>query len=272
MAQQAAHLVDHVIPDVPIRQWVLTAPISLRAMVSLDRDLQSKMLKTFLQEIFQQTKERYTDQVAAVSIIQRFGNAVNLHVHFHVLVVDGFWREDDNGELQFNPAPQLEDATLKTVSSRTADRVLNLLRRMDRLDGDHPVWLDPPSWPPAAPEGQAGWLLTDQEAITSTPTYRPAPAPSAFESWGFSVHAAVRIEAHDIAGRERLCRYATRPPYASEQVTWTKDGRISLRLSKPKRTGETHVFFTPHQFLRRLTSQIPPLGHRPRGGSNEPHS
>ena len=39
-------------------------------------------------------------------------------------------------------------------------------------------------------------------------------------------------------------------------MTWTKDGRISL----PKRTGETHVFFTPHQFLRRLTSQIPPLG------------
>ena len=30
MAQTAAHLVDHVIPHVPVRQWVLSLPIPLR--------------------------------------------------------------------------------------------------------------------------------------------------------------------------------------------------------------------------------------------------
>jgi len=30
MAQTAAHLVDHVIPRVPVRQWVLSLPIPLR--------------------------------------------------------------------------------------------------------------------------------------------------------------------------------------------------------------------------------------------------
>ena len=30
MAQTAAHLVDHVIPQVPVRQWVLSLPIPLR--------------------------------------------------------------------------------------------------------------------------------------------------------------------------------------------------------------------------------------------------
>jgi hypothetical protein len=30
MAQRAAHLVDHVLPDVPIRQWVLSLPYQLR--------------------------------------------------------------------------------------------------------------------------------------------------------------------------------------------------------------------------------------------------
>ena len=30
MSQTAAHLVDHVIPHVPVRQWVLSLPIPLR--------------------------------------------------------------------------------------------------------------------------------------------------------------------------------------------------------------------------------------------------
>ncbi len=32
MAQTAAHLVDHVIPHVPVRQWVLSLPIPLRPL------------------------------------------------------------------------------------------------------------------------------------------------------------------------------------------------------------------------------------------------
>jgi photosystem II stability/assembly factor-like uncharacterized protein len=30
MTEQAAHLVDRVIPDVPVRQWVLSLPWALR--------------------------------------------------------------------------------------------------------------------------------------------------------------------------------------------------------------------------------------------------
>ena len=34
MAQTAAHLVDHVIPHVPVRQWVLSLPIPLRLLLA----------------------------------------------------------------------------------------------------------------------------------------------------------------------------------------------------------------------------------------------
>ena len=228
--------------------------------MSLDRELQSRILKIFIEEIFRVLRIRYTDQLAAVSVIQRFGNTLNLHAHYHVLVVDGVWTVDEEDNLQFRETTCVSDAAIKDVSHRVADRTLDLLRRMDRLDGDHPVWLDPPSWPSPAKDGQPGWLLADQQAIVSGPIETPPPVASAFETVGFSVHAGVRVDAYDVAGRERLCRYITRPPYAAEQLEWTKDGRISLRLPKPKRTGETHIFFTPTQFLRRLTSQIPPLG------------
>jgi hypothetical protein len=34
MAQTAAHLVDHVIPPVPVRQWVISVPKRLRRILA----------------------------------------------------------------------------------------------------------------------------------------------------------------------------------------------------------------------------------------------
>ena len=39
MAQTAAHLVDHVIPHVPVRQWVLSLPIPLRVLLAAQPEL-----------------------------------------------------------------------------------------------------------------------------------------------------------------------------------------------------------------------------------------
>ena len=39
MAERAAHLVDRVLPDVPVRQWVLTVPFRLRYRLAWDHAL-----------------------------------------------------------------------------------------------------------------------------------------------------------------------------------------------------------------------------------------
>jgi len=39
MSQTAAHLVDHVIPQVPVRQWVLSLPIPLRLLLAAQPEL-----------------------------------------------------------------------------------------------------------------------------------------------------------------------------------------------------------------------------------------
>jgi hypothetical protein len=41
MADTAAHLVDRVLPEVPIRQWVLTLPYPLRYRCAYDAKLTS---------------------------------------------------------------------------------------------------------------------------------------------------------------------------------------------------------------------------------------
>jgi hypothetical protein len=45
MSQTAAHLVDHVIPHVPVRQWVLSPPIPLRVLLAAQPELVTPVLQ-----------------------------------------------------------------------------------------------------------------------------------------------------------------------------------------------------------------------------------
>ncbi|MGH8647633.1 MAG: transposase zinc-binding domain-containing protein [Gammaproteobacteria bacterium] len=45
MAETAAHLVDHVIPRVPVRQWVISFPIPLRVLFAAHPQLLAPALQ-----------------------------------------------------------------------------------------------------------------------------------------------------------------------------------------------------------------------------------
>ena len=47
---------------------------------------------------------------------------------------------------------------------------------------------------------------------------------------GFSLHAAVRVEAHERKRLEPLCRYITRPALSDERVQLNAAGRVELKL------------------------------------------
>lgn len=95
MVERAAHLVDAVLPDVPVRQWVLTLPLRLRYRLTWDHDLCRAVVGVFLRAVFAALRRRAAwDGVAggrsgAVTILQRFGGALNLNIHVHALVLDG---------------------------------------------------------------------------------------------------------------------------------------------------------------------------------------
>jgi hypothetical protein len=52
MNDTAAHLVDRVIPDVPVRQWVLSLPHRLRYLCAKDSGLLRAILRIFLRAVF----------------------------------------------------------------------------------------------------------------------------------------------------------------------------------------------------------------------------
>ena len=51
MAERAAHLVEHVFPDVPVRQWVLTAPHQLRYLLAWNHGLTRAVVGVFMRGV-----------------------------------------------------------------------------------------------------------------------------------------------------------------------------------------------------------------------------
>jgi hypothetical protein len=52
MAEFAAHLVDHVLPAMAIRQWILIYPPALRYSLAYDGRMCSDVLRIFIGRVF----------------------------------------------------------------------------------------------------------------------------------------------------------------------------------------------------------------------------
>ena len=97
MIETSAHLVDHVIPDVPVRQWVLSFPWPwpLRLLFASRPDALSRCLAVVTRAIETDLIQRAgltrasRARTGVVTLIQRFGSALNLKVHLHMIILDG---------------------------------------------------------------------------------------------------------------------------------------------------------------------------------------
>jgi hypothetical protein len=74
---------------------------------------------------------------------------------------------------------------------------------------------------------------------------------------GFSLHAAVRVQAHDRKRLEQLCIYITRPALSDERVQLNAAGQVELKLKTPWRDGTTHLVMSPLEFMQRLAALVP---------------
>ena len=92
MVATAAHLTDHVLPALPVRQWVLAVPKRLRYFLQRDADLQGAALRLFLRVVEQCLRAHSpgsgpATRLGAVAFIHRFGSTLNAHLHFHCVVI-----------------------------------------------------------------------------------------------------------------------------------------------------------------------------------------
>ena len=140
MIETSALLMDHVIPKVAVRQWVLSFPFALRYLLVSDPKIMGKILKITTNCIssFLCKKSGFTKKIAktsAVTLLQRFGGSANLNLHFHILFVDGVYTIND-GQAEFHrlPTPSAKDVVL--VLAAISDKVLSYLEKSGYLTKD----------------------------------------------------------------------------------------------------------------------------------------
>ena len=278
MAETAAHLVEQVIPHVPVRQWVVSFPIPLRHLFATQPQLLSPVLQVIHRAlstfaIHQAGLTRAQAHTGAVTLIQRFGSAANLNIHLHCLVLDGVYRLTD-GVPVFQPIPAPTTDQLQALLTRIITRILKMLTRHGALteeDTEIPYLSNPDADPALAPLHAAACTYrialgprAGQKVLTwKDPSLRlasPEVPPSqgcCVSAQSFSLHAETWCGPQQRQKLERLCRYITRPALGHKRLRCTPTGEVVLQLKTPYRDGTTHLVLTPLEFLQRLAALVP---------------
>jgi hypothetical protein len=274
MTERAAHLIDHVLPRVPVRQWVLSLPFELRYRLAWDHKLCRAVLAVYTRALFGFYRKRaralgYRDgRTGTVTVIQRFGGALNLNVHFHTLAVDGVFVREPDGSLSFAAAKAPTDGEVEALLGVIRKRVLRLLVRRGLLCEEPSESLDEPEAPPlhalyaasvrqrVAMGRRAGATVL---RLGDAPTTKAAPPKRRRQArlGGFDLHANTSVRAKSRPKLECLCRYLLRPPVAENRLSFSPDGTVRVRLKTPWRDGTSHIALEPQELLEKLAALIP---------------
>ena len=280
MAERAAHLVDHVIPDVPVRQWVLSLPQRLRYRLAWNHDVCRRVTTVFLSAVFRLLRDHARadgleqPRGGAVAIVQRFGGALNLNIHIHALVLDGVFARHGAGSVGFHPARSLTTLDVAEVLAAMEPRLRRLLDWGGHPERDHerqgdeggvdPWMAEAPALAGLAAASVQGLVALGGDAGTRVRRFGHARPPvdrplgPCHGRWqGLDLHAGLFIPAGQRERLERVCRYVLRPPVTPERLALTADGQVRLALRHPWGDGTTHVVFDPVEFLGRLAVLVP---------------
>jgi hypothetical protein len=274
MTERAAHLIDHVLPRAPVRQWVLSLPFELRYRLAWDHRLCRAVLAVYTRALQGFYRRRASaschrdGRTGTVTVIQRFGGALNLNVHFHTLALDGVFVREPDGLLSFAAAKAPTDEEVEALLGLVRGRVVRLLVRRGLLSNEPDEGLDEQEVPPlhtlyAASVRQR--VATGRRAgatvlrLGDASTTKPASPKGRRQArlGGFDLHANTSVRAKNRPKLERLCRYLLRPPVAEDRLSFGCDGSVLVRLKMPWRDGTSHIALQPLELLEKLAALIP---------------
>jgi hypothetical protein len=303
MAQTAAHLVECVMPWVPTRQWVVSVPMPLRYWTAPSRDLTAQVhgiIRTTLAQFYvnqavKRGAERQKVQPGSVTFLQRFGGALQLNVHYHVIVMEGVFldRTDQGLKPHFLKGEPPSDADVAHVVQKISRRVIRHLRQLGYLEAG----MDVPAATGYDPllDNEPELARTMAASVTQRIAFgeragekvrrigsgfgyegeRPAlKGPRCASVNGFSLHANTEIPAHRRDQLERLIRYTARGAVSLERLAQDANGDLIYTFNRPWSDGTTGIKLSPLELLEKLAALVPlPRVHLVRyGGCLAPHS
>ena len=145
MAQTAALLTEHILPHQPIRQYVLSLPFPLRFLLAAKPELITLMLNCIVHNIEKAIIKKAgltqkTAQTGSITLIQRFGSALNLNIHFHMLFLDGVYLKNNAPKPHFIPIKAMTAHELSQLLSHITSKIIAQLEQAGLLiqEGEQP--------------------------------------------------------------------------------------------------------------------------------------
>lgn len=257
MNEASHHLMENVLPEIPMRQWVLSIPFHFRPIIANDSKLISLVGNVFIRSV-----NRWLRQVAremgivdaepgSITFIQRFGGGLQLNPHFHALFMDGvYYQRSDQWIFHSIREPTKDD--LRSI----IERIIRLIKKLyDKgVFEREPMGLDSASQDPSS----RGYVqfLGDLVAVPKG-EYQDFELSGGLKIDGLSIHAKVATLPHQKEKLARLIRYMARGPIATERLSEV-NGKIVYKMKTTWHNGADCVAFTKGGFIQRLIALIPP--------------
>jgi putative transposase len=288
---------------VPTRQWVVSVPIPLRYWMASSQDLTAKVhtiLRTTIAQYYVHQAvtggvPRDKVQPGSMTFIQRFGSAINLHLHFHCVFLEGVYldRTDQGLKPRFVTGEPPTDTDIAAVVQKISRRVIRMLRRLGYLEADTEAAMATGYDPlrDSAPELAHTLAASVQQRLAfgeragqkvrcigagfgdegEAPTLTGTRCASVH---GFSLHANTQVPAHRRDQLERLIRSTARGAVSLERLERDANGDLVYTFTHPWSDGTTGIRLSPLELLEKLAALVPlPRVHLVRyGGCLAPHS
>jgi hypothetical protein len=194
----------------PIQQWVLSLPPALRILCAFRPEVLTRTLHAFVRAVFAFQRRRArklglgVGRCGGITVVQRFGSACELNLHFHTVVFDGVYVDDaSTGRPQFRPLPAPTAAELEGVTRAVVRKARCALRRAGLLD-------DQALTDTANAQPELAGLIAESVSFPKGRVVDPLLARSPSVGFcgvdGFNLHAGVAIGARDSAAGPRRHR------------------------------------------------------------------
>ena len=252
-------------------------------------------LETFLASLAGDPDTRGLPAYVQRELYDRFGSALNLNLHYHVIFLEGVYldRADQGRTPRFVTGEPPTDADIAALITKISHRVMRKLRQLGYLEagldaavatGYDPLGDDAPELARTMAASvqqriafgeRAGQQVRRMGAGFGSEGERPLlSGPRCASVHGFSLHANTHVPAHRRDQLERLIRYTARGAVSLERLAQDANGDLVYTFTHPWSDGTTGIRLSPVELLEKLAALVPlPRVHLVRyGGCLAPHS
>jgi hypothetical protein len=284
MNEFAINLDERVIPEVPVRQYVVTVPIPLRYWMLSNHELSLVVNRLIIKAITLLLRKKARrlgvsdGLVGAVTFLQRFGSGLNSHLHYHIVVLDGVFVECPEGK--YVPSfisTSITDEDIEALVQRISRCVTKYLVEAGLLEE---ITLEPTELSNQLNQDESESLSACKNAsaksliafgVRSGQRVRRVGAKMfgyghdratitgklCANYGGFSVHAARVVDTYDRDGLRKLISYIARPALSLDRLSLTENGEVRVELKSPWPDGTTALILSPLEMLEKLAALVP---------------